>query len=440
MLAEIFSRFSGSRAATGSMNRSVGSRSIRVLSGDPARPTTETERRLLVLWEDVLCIDGLGIDDDYFALGGTSLLAARLFTAIAETFNVRLPLTTILESPTVRTLSHHVEQQHPTESLESPTARALSHDVGQHPARRSKSLIELKGAGSRNLFLVHDGDGETLLYLNLARRLPAELSVVGIEPLRIAGAPLAQLSIEEMAAYYVEEIRRSQPEGPYLLGGLCAGGVIAFEMASQLVRAGQAVELVVLLDTATPQATERPGRIRSERLGRLTQAVADAIRAKSSYAGRGWAVFVVLSGKPVKMVTWEIMERGTRWWVGARFRLLRYLRARGLPWPRFLPELSVREIYASAEPHYVPKPLPRACVVLARARVGTGGDTPYLDIYTDDTFGWRALTDKLVVIDVDGGHSTMLQEPFVQSLAAALTPLAVTSASIGPPAETMEIA
>ncbi len=311
----------------------------------------------------------------------------------------------------------------------------------RHPVRRSKTLVELKGGGSRNLFLVHDGDGQTLLYLNLAHRMPGHLSVVGIEPHRIPGVPLAHSSIEEMATFHVGEIRHIQPNGPYLLGGLCAGGVIAFEMASQLVRAGESVELVALLETAAPRAPKRQRLVSGQRLGRLTQALTDASRTDRSYVARVWTIFGVISRKLVNMLTWEIVQRGRRWSVGARFRLLRYLRARGLQWPRFLPELSVRQIYESAEAPYVPKPLSHASVVLVRARAGVPHDTPYMDdtayreIYADDTFGWRGLTDKLIVIDVDGGHSSMLQEPFVRSLATALTPVVDASASGQAPLE-----
>ena len=311
----------------------------------------------------------------------------------------------------------------------------------QHLVRRSKTLVELKGGGSRNLFLVHDGDGQTPLYLNLAHRMPGHLSVVGIEPHRIPGVPLAHLSIEEMATFYVGEVRHIQPNGPYLLGGLCAGGVIAFEMASQLVRAGESVELVALLEAAAPRAPKRQGLVSGQRLGRLTQALTDASRTDRSYVARVWTIFGVISRKLVNMLTWEIVQRGRRWSVGARFRLLRYLRARGLQWPRFLPELSVRQIYELADARYVPKPLPDASVVLVRARAGVPHDTPYMDdtanleIYADDTFGWRGLTDKLVIIDVDGGHSSMLQEPFVRSLATALTPFVDTTASERAPPE-----
>ena len=75
--------------------------------------------------------------------------------------------------------------------------------------------------------------------------------------------PLAHVSIEDMAAFYVEEIRTKQPHGPYLLGGMCAGGVIAYEMASQLIRSGESVELVAMLDAALPGIQERPGALRS---------------------------------------------------------------------------------------------------------------------------------------------------------------------------------
>jgi thioesterase domain-containing protein len=309
--------------------------------------------------------------------------------------------------------------------------------------RQSKYLVELKGGGSRNLFLVHDGDGETLLYLNLARRMPGDLSVVGIEPHRIPGVPLAHVSIEEMSTFYVGEIRRMQPKGPYLLGGLCAGGVIAFEIASQLSRAGECVELLALLETAAPGARKRPGLMTGQRLARLTHELTDASRSNRSHLGHAWIVFGVISRKLVNMLKWETMQRVTRWSVRARFRLLDYLHAWDLPWPQFLPELSVRQIYESAEAVYVPKSLTHASVVLVRARAGVQHDTPddtaWREIYADDTFGWRGLTDKLVVIDVDGGHSSMLHEPFVQTVAAALTPFVDSSALGRPPLEQKEI-
>jgi hypothetical protein len=92
------------------------------------------------------------------------------------------------------------------------------------------------------------------------------------------------------------------------------------------------------------------------------------------------------------------------------------------PWPALVPPLSVRQIYDSAERLYTAKPLFGPSIVLVRARTGEAGDTPYREIYTDQTFGWGSLTNSLTVVDVDGGHSSMLQEPFVESLVDALLP------------------
>ena len=370
----------------------------RTLPEEPTKPATEIERRLLALWQELLGFDGLGVDDNYFALGGTSLVAARLFAEIGRSFGVRLPLTTILEAPTIRGLSRHLDTQR------------LQH---------SESLVELKSGGPRNLFFVHDGDGETLLYLNLARRLPNDLAVFGIEPRRLAGVPLAHWRIEDMAAYYVDQIRRKQPQGPYRLGGMCAGGVIAYEMASQLVHAGEKVEFVVLLDAAAPQAPKRPMRVTKERLVRLNQALAEAGH-ESSLVKRTRALAVAILRKSFGALRWEILQRATQWSVRARFRLLRALLARDRQWPLFVPALSVREIYDAAEARYVPKPLFGTAFVLVRARSGEGGDTPYIQIYADETLGWARLTNNLAVVDVDGGHSSMLQEHFVDSLAGAL--------------------
>ena len=380
--------------------RSGGLRA-RALPDQPEHPATELEGRLLALWEEFLGFTGLGVNDDYFALGGTSLVAARLFSEIERQFAVKLPLTTILDSPTVRSLSHAIEAQR---------------------TERSDVLVELKSGDIRNLFLVHDGDGETLLYLNLARRMPGDVAVFGIEPCRLKGVPLAHGCIEDMAAFYVEQMRQKQPRGPYRLGGMCAGGVIAYEMASQLEREGESVEVVLVLDAATPQAAKRPRRVTKQRLGRLAQVVADARSSNRSPLSRALAVAGAISRKLASGLSWEVKQRGVEWSVRARFRLLRGLLTRRRPWPRFVPGLSVRQIYNAAEARYVPNRLSRTGVILVRARAGEGGDTPYLELYADETLGWGAVADNFAVVDVAGGHSSMLQEPFVDNLAEAVVP------------------
>jgi thioesterase domain-containing protein len=225
-----------------------------------------------------------------------------------------------------------------------------------------------------------------------------------------------------MAGFYVEQMRKQQPHGPYLLGGMCAGGVIAYEMASQLVRNGENVDLLVLLDAARPKAPKRPGRVTKQRLGRLKQALADTKETAVSPLRRAEVLVAAIAQKVRNALVWEISQRGKQLWVRARFRLLRQILARDRAWPRFVPQLSARQIYESAEAHYTPQPLSISSLVLMRARHGEAGDTPYREVYADDTFGWEAVTHCIAVIDVDGGHFTMLQEGPVDSLAADLLP------------------
>ena len=363
----------------------------RGLPGAAALPATEAERQMLAIWEEVLGIEGLGVDDDYGDAGGTSLLAARLFALVSQRFGVRLPLTSILEYPTVRRLAAAVDQGR----------------------SQMSSLVELRRGGSRNFFFVHDGDGETLLYRNIARRLPESFSAYGIEPRRLRNIPLAHVSIEDMAHYCVELIRERQPVGPYFVGGMCAGGVIAFEIARQLTRADERVELVALLDSALPGTPRRRGRIAKQRASR----VADLLSGGPGQRG-GWAAkAAILCRKAFNAAAWEVSNRMSRWSVSARFKFLRHALRLGLAWPALLPALTVRQIYDSAELSYSPSPTALRGLMLVRARAGQGGDTPFREVYADDELGWRRVSTDLLIEDVDGGHYTMLQEPFAEAVA-----------------------
>jgi FkbH-like protein len=379
----------------------------RNLENRPEEPATETERALAALWRDLLNVKELGVQDDYFALGGTSLVAAQMFAEIRKRFGRKMPLTAILEHPTVRSLALAIDAQQIAGSDRGPG---------------SEVLVELKPGGERHFFLIHDGDGETLLYRNLARRMPEHVSVFGIEPRRLTGVPLAHTRIEDMAKFYINEMRNRQPRGPYLLGGLCAGGVIAYEMASQLKSAGEAVQLVALFDAAKPRARKRVGRISKQRAKRL-EALFAGIRGEHGISvPRLYASFKAASAKLMNALAWEVSSRAKRLTTRVRFRVLQRMLQGGHAWPSTVPELTVREIYDSAEAHYSPKALSDAGIMLLRAQSGDSDDQPYREVYADETFEWRSVAKDIAVVDVKGGHSSMLQEPFVESLVKALTP------------------
>jgi thioesterase domain-containing protein len=288
----------------------------------------------------------------------------------------------------------------------------------------SGALIELKPGGPRKLFLVHAGDGDPLMYLSLARRMPDDLAVFGIKPRSTPGAPIAHTRIEDMASFYVNEVRKKQPRGPYLLGGLCAGGVIAYEMALQLSRAGESLELLALLEAATPQTPMRRRRITKKLFGVLKRALADARNRERSTLGQWRLIVGAALRELVNDFASKIVYQGEQWWGRVRFQLLHQVLARQLPWPGCIGELSPLQICVSAGARYVPKPLCKTSVVLVRAQRQSIfiGDTPYRAVYADETLGWGAIIQGLAVVDVDGGHSSMLQEPFVGAVAAALMP------------------
>ena len=187
---------------------------------------------LAELYGNLLRLEPVGIHDDFFELGGTSLQAVDLFAQIDRQLGQRLPLTSLIEAPTVEQL-----------------ARLLS------GVAYRDSLVLIRGGGDKPpLFLVHDGDGETILYRNLAILLEKAHAVYGLQPYSRPNVPLAHTRISEMAAHHIDKIRSVQPRGPYLLGGMCAGGVIAYEIARQLQGRGERVAMVALLDAADVSA------------------------------------------------------------------------------------------------------------------------------------------------------------------------------------------
>ena len=227
-----------------------------------AAPRTPTEWELARIWSQVLRVDEVGIHDNFFDLGGHSLLAAQVISRINDTFPVKLPLRRIFETPTVAGLAEAIEGDASAE------------------VRESIRLLKPGGPGPA-LFLVHDGVGDTLVYESLAQRMPEMVKVFGIDPYGTGYCPILHTRIPDMAAYYVQQIRQIQPEGPYLLGGLCAGGMIAFEMALQLEAQGHSVGFVALMDAPGPQMPVKPCSRTERQLARFAAALRGAAGALS---------------------------------------------------------------------------------------------------------------------------------------------------------------
>ncbi|QSQ25805.1 non-ribosomal peptide synthase/polyketide synthase [Pyxidicoccus parkwayensis] len=193
-------------------------------------PRTPLEESLVAIWAQVLRMEPgrVGRRDDFFALGGHSLLATQVVARLREVLGVDVPLRALFEAPTVERLSSW---------LQGPRSDG--------PARHCVTL-HAEGTGTP-VFLVHAVGGAVGPYRELARRLKRPL--YGLQASGLDGREPPLDTVEALAQRYVEAVRAVRSEGPYVLGGWSMGGIVAFEMARELERQGQRVELLVLLDS-----------------------------------------------------------------------------------------------------------------------------------------------------------------------------------------------
>jgi len=205
---------------------------------DAARPKLEKafvaprdtlELQMTKIWEQVLGLQPIGVRDNFFELGGHSLLAVRLFAQIEKVFGTDLPLATLFQAPTVEQLASVLRQT----GWSAPWS----------------SLVAIQPGGSKRPFFFVPGNlGNVFADLgDLAQHLGLDQPFYGLQD-----SIRNPVRIEALAAYYLDEIRAVQPEGPYLLGGVCSGGVVAFEMAQQLQAQGQQVALLALVEPSSP--------------------------------------------------------------------------------------------------------------------------------------------------------------------------------------------
>jgi thioesterase domain-containing protein/acyl carrier protein len=196
-----------------------------------------TDRTMQRLWARTLGTNALGLDDDFFALGGHSLMAIRLLGAIEEEFGILLRASVLFQAPTARALAAVVRAS----ALPGPTEES--------------TLIPVHRAGSaRPLFVAPGGGGEMLVFDALSRALGADQPLYVLDIYAFAEPPPGAdpLTLQTVATRMLADLRAVQPNGPYRLAGYSLGGNIVYEIAQQLRAAGEAVELLALLDADGP--------------------------------------------------------------------------------------------------------------------------------------------------------------------------------------------
>ncbi len=251
-------------------------------------PANPIEAQLLHIWRRTLGQPELGVEENAFHAGATSLQSMRIMAQVEGRFGKSLPVTALYQAPSPREF-----------------ARLLA---GESPVPEWRRLVPIQPTGTRTpIFMVHHGAGSTYGFNGIARHLHAERPLYGLQESGWQKDETFPQSLEQMAGDYVAEIRTVQPRGPYVLGGFCFGGLVAFEMAQQLRAAGEAVALLVLLDAYAPVPLPSPSGVERAR----------------SHAQR-------LAGmNSTQRATYLLQRAGRRvYWAGANART----RARNLAW------------------------------------------------------------------------------------------------------------
>jgi amino acid adenylation domain-containing protein len=211
----------------------------RTLDTPLAEATSLVQRQLVQIWEELLDVRPIGIQDNFFALGGHSLLAARLLERTTLVFGKKIALETLFAGSTIEQLAINLTQETNTTTSRAP-------------------VIALQTGGPHRPFFFLHGDwtGGAFYCFTLAQTAGSE------QPFYVLGtykfADLQTLpTVEKMAAAYIKELRSIQPEGPYQIGGFCNGGLLAYEIATQLSEAGQPVDLLALITPSESGSTNK---------------------------------------------------------------------------------------------------------------------------------------------------------------------------------------
>jgi tyrocidine synthetase-3 len=205
-------------------------------------PGDEIETKLVEIWSDILTVkkEKIGIDANFFHLGGHSLKAVIMASRSHKELKVNIPLSEVFKNSTIRGLAEYIRYKKGVVT-------------GEYTTNNRLSLVKLKASGNLEpFFCIHAATGLITPYRELARLLDKNRPLYALQHPGLDGNCEPYTDIESMAAYYADIIRDIQPVGPYFIGGWSFGGNVALEIAQKLIHKGQQVQLLVLIDSAVP--------------------------------------------------------------------------------------------------------------------------------------------------------------------------------------------
>jgi|SRR5579863_7667032 len=342
----------------------------------------QIEAELVRTWQDLLQVEQVGVNDDFFDLGGDSILGTRLMTAIEDKFQQRFELSRLFGHSTIAALAGELLAARQTSAV---------HIVPMH-----------RGGTGTPLFCMHCATGHVLRYRALVSHLDSDVPVYGLRAPEIdelKGFP----TVEELAELYAEDIRRIQPAGPYQVCGFSFGGLVAFEVARRLQILGETVSLLVLLDAINPAHYQDLSFLQ-------------ALRMRSTYLRDRVSTY----GRNVFFGKWKQLYADVSEFVWWRAKELAWmLRKNSSTLPQKMGANPVQEtvvMFATAGEAFKPKPYPGRIVLIRSEKRPR---------FSDETaLGWDGVAeDGIEVCTVPGDHFSVLEEPDVAGMANALNGL-----------------
>ncbi len=356
----------------------------------PRLPRDAIEIALARIWSEVLEVPEPGISDDFFQLGGHSLLVVSLLARIQEQFGRSIPLAAVLTHPTIEGLA----------ALLRANAQAGDHQV----------LVPLGPATDKpNLFLLPGAGGSVAYLLPLARDLAARWRCWGLQAIGHASGAAIPDRIEDIAADYVARIREVQPDGAVRLVGHSFGALVAYEMARRIQAAGGTVALLGLLDNAAPPLDQvptdqtAPERSEADWLRHIAHRIAILARVDLRLGG----LATDDHGALAECLRNRLIDAG--------------LLPADIQPAQFRRFIEIYMANARAAAAYRPRTLPAAAGALVVRASDADADLDQLDRQGDPTLGWRVLLGDPALAAVPGTHLTMFVPPHHRALAEAIT-------------------
>ncbi|VEP15783.1 conserved hypothetical protein [Hyella patelloides LEGE 07179] len=353
-------------------------------------PRDNLEWQLAQIWLEVLGISSVGIYDNFFSLGGHSLLSVRLMGRIEQQFGKNLPLAILFQKPTIEHLANFLRQQ--TDSLPWTP------------------LVPIQPNGSKTPFFCLPGAGGNVIYLNqLARHLGSDQPFYGLQSLGLDGISEPFTQVTDIATYYIKAIQTVQPQGPYFLGGHSFGAKVAWEMSQQLQSSGHRVALLAIIDAPAPSSTDKPVGVDWDYATWMTQIASVVERLLGENLDISYDALQSLEPEEQLNYFQKQLQTVNLLPSGVSTRL-----ARGL----------VQVYQANCQAHYEPlgEVYPTRIILFRASEVNSDENADInSEILEESAWGWDKFSDLPVkTYSLPGDHITMMNEPHVQVLAKQL--------------------